>query len=369
MRVIILSASIGGGHMSASNALKSYILGNSEEIEVEVIDTLKYINPLLNGIIVNGYMFLIKKISWFYEKLYYITDKENAVSLFLEMIEKLFSNKLLRLIKSKEIDVIITTHPFAEGMVSVLKERGKIKAKHICIMTDYSPHNSWINSNVDHYIVSNEEMKIDMISRGIEDKKVHVYGIPIDNKFLKKVDKKNILNSEGLDLDITTILLMGGSFGVKNIVDIYREISTIDLEFQVIVIVGNNRSVYKIMQKEITDSKKKTKLIGFTNEVEKYMKISDVLITKPGGLTVTEALVSNIPMIIFDAIPGQEEGNARFLIENDVAVSIGKGISCSKIIEKLLKNKERISAMKEKCKNISKPYVNKSILKLIHNET
>ena len=343
MRVIILSASIGGGHMSASNALKSYILGNSEEIEVEVIDTLKYINPLLNGIIVNGYMFLIKKISWFYEKLYYITDKENAVSLFLEMIEKLFSNKLLRLLKSKEIDLIITTHPFAEGMVSVLKERGKIKAKHICIMTDYSPHNSWINSNVDHYIVSNEEMKIDMISRGIEDKKVHVYGIPI--------------------------LLMGGSFGVKNIVDIYREISTIDLEFQVIVIVGNNRSVYKIMQKELTDSKKKTKLIGFTNEVEKYMKISDVLITKPGGLTVTEALVSNIPMIIFDAIPGQEEGNARFLIENDVAVSIGKGISCSKIIEKLLKNKKRISAMKEKCKNISKPYVNKSILKLIHNET
>ena len=116
-------------------------------------------------------------------------------------------------------------------------------------------------------------------------------------------------------------------------------------------------------------SNKKTKLIGFTSEIDKYMKVSDILITKPGGLTVTEALVSNIPMIIFDAIPGQEEENSRFLIENDVAVSIGNGISCSTSIEELLRNEKRILGMKEKCKNISKPFVNKNILNLINNET
>lgn len=368
MKVIILSASIGGGHMSASNALKSYILDNSKGIEVEVIDTLKYINPLINKLIVNGYIFLIKKLSWVYEKIYDITDGENIFSLLVEAIEKLFSNKLLRLIKSKEADIIITTHPFAEEMVSVLKERGKIKVKHICVMTDYSPHNSWINRNVDHYIVSNEEMKIKMIERGIQDKKVHAYGIPVDNKFLTEIDKINVLNSEGLDTDVTTVLLMAGSFGVKNIIEIYREMSTIDMEFQVIVIVGNNRNLYRDMKKEIIISNKKTKLIGFTSEVDKYMKVSDILITKPGGLTVTEALVSNIPMIIFDAIPGQEEENSKFLIENDVAVSIGDGISCSTSIEELLKNEKRILGMKEKCKNISKPFVNKNILNLINSE-
>lgn len=366
MKVIILSASTGGGHMSASNALKSYILDSSKEIDVEVIDTLKYINPLLNKIVVNGYIFLVKKLSWLYEKIYYITNYENIFSSLLQEIEKLFSNKLLRLIKSKEVDIVITTHPFAEEMISILKERKKIDVKHICIMTDYAPHNSWINRNVDHYIVSSEAMKIEMIEKGIEDKKVHAYGIPMDNKFLSNMDKINALTSEGLNTDITTVLLMAGSFGVRNIIEIYREISKIDIEFQIIIIVGNNKRLYKAMKKKVVNSKKKTKLIGFTNEVDKYMKMSDILITKPGGLTVTEALVTNIPMIIFDAIPGQEEENSRFLMENDVAISIGNGISCSESIEALLKNENKILDMKERCKNISKPFVNKNILNLIY---
>ncbi|MEG1870739.1 MAG: glycosyltransferase [Peptostreptococcaceae bacterium] len=150
-----------------------------------------------------------------------------------------------------------------------------------------------------------------------------------------------------LSKDKTTLLVMAGSFGVYNIEKIYKDISKISMDFQVIVLTGNNKRLYNRMKKEINDSNKPTKLIKFTSEVHRYMNLSDVLITKPGGLTVSEALASNLPMIIFDAIPGQEEANAKFLLNHHMSISIGRGNKCTQAIEELLKDQEQLIKIKE----------------------
>ena len=387
MKILILSASTGGGHMRASSALKSYIVNNSPDAVVEIVDTLEYISPLLNKTVTEGYLYLATKTPKLYGTLYKTTNRDKVLSSMVFRLSNLFNKPLIPLLEDFEPDVIITTHPFPTEMISNLKEVGIIDIPLICIMTDYAPHKTWINKRVDSYIVSNEGMVDVMVEMGAKRELIHPFGIPIDNSFYTKKDKAAILTDMGLDPQIPTILIMAGSFGVTNILRIYNNIVKIDVDFQVIVITGKNQRLYEAFNRIITKSnqikpdrvvkistkiagkaevktkipvklkakpKKNTKLLYFTNEVDKYMQIADLIITKPGGLTVSEALACNLPMAIFDAIPGQEEENADFLIDNNMAVKIQKGVSCADSIRSLLSNRQKLEEMKQSCQTFDK---------------
>ena len=170
----------------------------------------------------------------------------------------------------------------------------------------------------------------------------------------------------GLDKSLPTILMMAGSFGVSNVFDVYENIIDIDLDFQIILVTGKNQKLYNHFEEVIGSSPKKTKLIYFTEEINKFMQASDMIITKPGGLTVTEALACNIPMAVFDAIPGQEEENAEFLLKHNMAVRISDGNSCREAIIELLKDGEKLEDMKEACTSFDKNDSTKNICLLIN---
>ncbi len=406
MNILILTASTGGGHLRAAASLKSYITSNSNDNNVEIIDALKYINPILNKTITEGYEQMAKKMPKLFGTLYKSSNKESGMGSFVIGFMALISKSLLPLIKEFKPDIIITTHPFVTTMISTLKEHNKISEPLICIMTDYAPHQTWINKCVDSYIVSNEGMIDMMVQMGAEREKIHPFGIPIDGAFYNHKDKDAILQELNLKKDVSTILIMAGSFGVSDIIKIYNDIVKIDLDFQIIVITGRNKKLYQMFQKRLETKpkisvikrrrklKRKfnlkankkaslirkrrriknkggkiTKLLYFTNEVDKYMQISDLIITKPGGLTVSEALACNLPMAIFDAIPGQEEENAEFLINNNMAVRIGKGKTCAKIIEELLTHKDTLEYMKASCKAFDKSASSENIFMEINRLT
>lgn len=401
MRILILSASTGGGHMRASSALKSHILNQDETAVVEIIDTLKYVSPLLNKTVTEGYEYLAKNSPKMYGMMYRSTNKENRFNAFVVTFNHLFSKKLLPLLEEFQPDVIISTHPFATEMASNLKGIENLRIPLICLMTDYAPHRTWINENVDAYVVSNDSM-IDMMEKmGVNRKLIHPFGIPIDDMFHQKKDKNAVLQAMGLNPSIPTILIMAGSFGVTDILKIYNTIIEIDVDFQIIVITGRNQKLYDAFQKLIAkkekttqekhlpfftpkkqapsghptyDQKEKhaikdTKLLFFTDEVYKYMQVADLIITKPGGLTVSEALACNLPMAIFNAIPGQEEENAEFLIDNNMAVRLEKNATCSQTIKKLLLNQSELEAMKASCQNFDKSKSGDNILRLIKELT
>lgn len=387
MKVLILSASTGGGHMRASSALKSYILSNYEDSVVEIVDTFEYINPILNKTVTDGYLYLATKTPKMYGTVYKSANKENLLNSAVVLVNSLFSKRLKPLLDQFKPDVIITTHPFSTEMVSNLKGSGDINIPLICIMTDYAPHRTWINKNVDYYIVANDQMIEPMVKMGASKEKIYPFGIPIEESFYTKLDKELILKELGLDVDVPTILIMAGSFGVTDILKIYDRITTIDTEFQLIIITGRNRKLYDAFEKVLagngnayinpilskiprakkTRYDKKTKLLFFTNEVEKYMQAADLIITKPGGLTVSEALACNLPMAVFNAIPGQEEENAEFLIDNNMAVKIGKDSTCEETIRNLLQNRSELDSMKVSCENFDKSASCKNILSLIEN--
>ena len=397
VKIIILSATTGGGHMRAANAIKDYL--QSFANEVLVLDTIEYINPLLNKTITEGYEYLAKKQPNIYKVLYDTANKKSIMQAITN-VNSLISKRLLPLIYEYAPDIIMTTHPFSTEMVSRLKGAGKIKMPILCIMTDYSPHRTWINDNVDAYIVSNNEMIKGMYDMGVPYWKVYPYGIPISKEFYNKKDKGIILKEMGLSSDIPTILIMAGSFGVQNILSIYREILEIPRKFQIIIITGRNKKLYysieevvegkrrkreirapKLLRRYMSQLKSKTlrlirkekvvdisyngkyqefhrlntRVLYFTNEVDKYMQASDLIITKPGGLTITEALACNLPMVVFDAIPGQEEENAEFLAGNNLAIRMASKEKAADSIKSLLENTDRLESMRCSCQKFAKP--------------
>ena len=366
MNILILSASTGGGHMRASKAIESYMLKQDKDINVKIVDSLLYISPILNKTITSGYVYLATKTPKLYGKLYDLSNKDRKFSNFVTRINNIFANKLLPLIDDFKPDVIITTHPFPTEMVSRLKLKNEINIPLICIMTDYAPHKAWLSEKVDAYIVANDDMVAKMVAQGVSEEHIYPYGIPVDEVFFEEEEKQLVLEELNLDKNLPTILMMAGSFGVANVFDIYANIIDIDLDFQIILVTGKNKKLYNQFEEVVGNSPKNTKLIYFTNEINKFMQASDIIITKPGGLTVTEALACNIPMAIFDAIPGQEEENAEFLIKHNMAVRISDGNSCREAIVRLLGDNGKLENMKEACKSFDKNDSSKNIFLLLN---
>lgn len=366
MNILILSASTGGGHMRASKAIEGYMTQKNKDINVKIVDSLLYISPILNKTVTGGYVYLATKTPKLYGKLYDLTNKDHKLANFVTRLNNIFANKLLPLIDDFKPDVIITTHPFPTEMVSRLKSKREINIPLICIMTDYAPHKAWINDKVDAYIVANDDMVAKMASEGIDSRCIYPYGIPVDEVFFEEKEKQLVIEELGLNKNLPTILMMAGSFGVSNVFDVYENIMDIDLDFQIILVTGRNQKLYKHFEEVVGNSPKKTKLIYFTDEINKFMQASDIIITKPGGLTVTEALACNIPMAVFDAIPGQEEENAEFLLKHNMAVRIKDGNSCREAIVELLKDGEKLEDMKEACKSFHKNDSTKNIFLLIN---
>ena len=338
----------------------------NKDINVKIVDSLLYISPILNKTVTGGYVYLATKTPKLYGKLYDLTNKDHKLANFVTRLNNIFANKLLPLIDDFKPDVIITTHPFPTEMVSRLKSKREINIPLICIMTDYAPHKAWINDKVDAYIVANDDMVAKMASEGVDARCIYPYGIPVDEVFFEEKEKQLVIEELGLNKNLPTILMMAGSFGVSNVFEVYENIIDIDLDFQIILVTGRNQKLYKHFEEVIGNSPKKTKLIYFTDEINKFMQASDIIITKPGGLTVTEALACNIPMAVFDAIPGQEEENAEFLLKHNMAVRIKDGNSCREAIVELLKDGEKLEDMKEACKSFDKNDSTKNIFLLIN---
>lgn len=405
MKAIIFSASTGSGHMSAARAINEYLIENGAQSEI--IDTLKYISPILNKTVTEIYDFIAKyhpKI-W---KMMYDTSNKKTVNKLLLSINNLISKKLLPLFDNFEPDIIIATHPFAAEMISKLKSLQKIDIPLICVITDYAPHLTWINPGVNAYVVANSDMIESMVKMGADKNDIFSFGIPVDKEFFSKKDKAKILEEIGLSPELPTVLIMSGGNGYANVEEIYRDLQKSDADFQIILITGRNQKLYKRMQslteisnqeKQDIDSQKNyfisklgmpnvrlnglniikkfvsenseeflqtkpTKIIYFTSEVSKYMSAADLIITKPGGLTVSEALACSLPMALFGEIPGQEEENANFLVGNNMAVKLDKKSSNLKSVEALLKNPDRLNYMKFNCENFDKSDSLKNIYNL-----
>lgn len=372
-KILIFYGSYGGGHLSAANSIKEYLNEIAPNIEVKSIDCVQYVNKAINKLSTAAYNEMAKKAPWAWGKIY-SGSQRGPLAHFTTNSNKVMALKLKKLIKMEAPDLIISTHPFATQMCAFLKKRHAIDVKLATVLTDYAPHDQWLvfSDNCEYFFVAHDAMRNELIRKGIDSSKVFATGIPLSNRFLMHYNKTEILNSLGLKQNKTTILFFaGGRFGLGkgNTYKILRTLAEQFSDIQVIAISGKNEKMKKEFNSivEETDSQDNIKVLSYTDMVPQLMTISDLVITKPGGLTVTESLASGLPIIIINPIPGQEEENAEYLEKAEVGIWLKKEENLQEILENLFSSKIAIRNMKIRARLLAKKNSTKDICKILLN--
>lgn len=358
-KILIIYATAGIGHKKASMAVKkAYDEMALPDIEVALIDALDYTNDFFKWSYLQAYLLLVNKLPMFWALAYYITDNP-IVDLIVSKIRRLNnwanSKKLVKYLLDTKPSVILSTHFFASEVIADLKTQGIVDSKLITIITDYRAHSWWIGEGTDAYIVASEDAKRELECRKVDPSKIRVVGIPVEPIFSKPLDRAKIFKTTNLRDDLWTILVIGGGFGVGPIEGITRVIAQIPKNIQMVVVCGRNDELVKRMEKLRGDLKLNMKVLGFIDNVYEYMEISDILISKSGGITVSESLAKDIPMVIISPILGQETGNSDFLIKNGAAIKVKNLDDLKTALEDLLASPYKIDAMKDSIKAIRKP--------------
>ena len=366
MNILIFTASTGGGHKRAAAAIKAKINDISPQTNVTVIDGMKAIGKVYNKAVTKGYHIMATKTPEFYGKMYRLTDEKKPVAKAVMKSNEMYANKLLESIEEYNPDIIIICHPFITNMVSYLKEKGKLNVKAISLITDYDSHRTYISPYIEAFVLAEPQMAKKLLEEyKVPESKIYPLGIPTFDSFAKNETREELCKRERLDPEIPTVLLMAGSFGVTGVLDFYEQLAQTGENIQMIVITGRNIKLFDHFDKKIQelDSSRNTKLLYFVDNVEDYMHIADLIVTKPGGLTVTESIACHLPMAIYSAYPGQEEDNVDFLLNQNAAVLIDKKNGAKQIIE-LLNSPEKLNEMRENCKKLALPNAAEDIFNL-----
>lgn len=373
-KILIFYGSYGGGHISAARNIKEYFETNYNDCKISMIDCVEYTNKLINRLTTKAYADLSKYAHWLWKKVYY-SSEDGLMASFSNFFNKLMADKLYKIIVEINPDIIISTHPFSSQMCAILKKKGKINCVLSTVMTDYVEHNQWIilHEFVDYYFVAHDKMKESLIEKGISPEKIYTTGIPFSNKFLNVYNKTEILKEYNLKEDKNIALFFAGGafgFGKKKLAVILKTIIDNFPDLQVIAISGKNPKLKKYFDEIVHDSRSDdyVKILSYTDQVPKLMAISDLVITKPGGLTTTESLVSGLPMIIINPIPGQEEENANFVEKNGAGIWLKNGNHIETILDDILSSKSKLLEMKQNANSIAKKNATKDICDILINK-
>jgi processive 1,2-diacylglycerol beta-glucosyltransferase len=319
MKILITSVSAGAGHVRAANAIEAYL---KDSHEVQHIDLMDYSKKWFKHLYADRYIDLINQYPKLWKNLYNMSDKPTSKEVYKvrRWLEYKLHNKFFNYLKEANPDVVISTHFMPPEILIRFREKEKLNFKiHVCV-TDFDVHYLWVHPNVDHYFVAGERAKQKLIKYGINSNKITISGIPIMPIFFRKQDKQCLINKWQPQRNKKIVLLMAGGAGVGELDHIAKTILEKFEDVQVIALSGKNS---RLLTKLINLCKTYYRRIipmGFTNEVHELMSISDIVVTKPGGLSTSECIYLKKPMLLINPIPGQEELNA----ENIETLGLGK---------------------------------------------
>lgn len=364
-RIILMYISQVSGHRSAAMAIEKAVRVFSPDAEILSINAFNYTNPISEKVINRLYMSILDKAPQVWDYLY---DNPGVVR-GLEHIKKAVhwfnSPKLRRLFNDFRPDVIVCTQAFPCGMVADFKKFYHYDVPLVAVLTDYVPHSFWVYDTVDFYITPSEEVSARLSAKGTPAKRIKTFGIPFDFKFNAPVDKKSVLEKLGLDENIPTLLIMGGGHGLGPMNTIVRSLEKVREPIQEIVIAGINKKLFNSLNKQIKKCQKKVKVLGFVDNIHQLMSACEIILTKPGGITVAEALSKKIPMIIIKPLPGQEANNTAYLTQKGAAVEADYLDEINLLVEDLLAHPEKLESLRQAASRISKPNASMDIARLL----
>lgn len=364
-RVLILSASVGSGHVKAAEALAAAMRRRPDVEEVLSDDSLDHTNVLHKQLYSTLYAklsaLLPEFLGWWYESsdTPWVSDKSR---LALDLPQAL---PLINLVKDFQPDIILCTHFMPAGVLSWLIGNGKLEAKLGIVVTDFHFHAFWITRAFNWYFVAQEDDKIHMEGLGLPGDRIEVTGIPIAAAFTEPVDRAEVLRRHGLDPARPTLLVAGGTLGLSPATAVVRRLLQLDRDFQAIVVCGRNEELLAEVNELVRDRPDDFRVFGYTTEMPKLMASATLLLSKPGGMTTAEALALGVPMVILDPIGGQEERNSDVLLEAGAAVKCTEVTLVTHKLRRLLDDPERIRRMSANARALGRPRAADSIAEIV----
>ena len=351
MNILILSASIGSGHTKAAKAIAEKLNDN-----VYIIDFMDWQVSFINGLLKKLYLSMLKFIPDLYDRIYRLAGVRQFGSITRLIWSTIMYKPFATLLKKFQPDIIICTHPFPEAAAALWKFLHPNSAKKfqlVAVLTDFSIHEIWIYNEVDLYFVATDEMKSELKKHG--NYNVIATGIPISSAFhFNEIHHKN---------NIPTILIMGGGLGLGSFESTINELNNVEEKMKIIVITGKNERLQNKLKS--IKSQHIVEVLGFVENVAEFMKNADLLITKPGALTLSEAFSVGLPILLHAPIPGPEALNAAFAVNNGAAININNDIANT--VSKLLNDSEKLQKMRACSKSLSRMEAAKSIANTLKN--
>ncbi len=361
MKILIVYATAGAGHRKAAEAIAHGFKSSGSSHHVVLVDSLDYTNPFFKKSYPGSYTLMITKLPavWgFFFAMLDIPALRPLVAVGRRIYNGLNAAKFQDYLEKENFDYIISTHFLGTEVSAALKRAQKITSKIITVVTDFDVHSIWLASGVDYYTVASEWTQKKIVSLGVAEEKVFVTGIPTHENFAKPKNPTELRQKMGLKTDRFTVLLATGSFGIGPIEEIITELK----DFQVAVICGHNKKLFDRLNSLAGES---AKIFGLVHNMDEMMGLSDAMITKPGGLSICEALVSGLPLIFFNAIPGQETNNIKVLAHYGVGFSGLKISEMPAVLNKLQSSPEDYAQLKARTKALSRPNAVRDIMAII----
>ncbi|QSO48058.1 MGDG synthase family glycosyltransferase [Alicyclobacillus mengziensis] len=353
-KVLLFTASFGEGHNQAAFAVSEAL--QDAGATVKVVDYVEWLNPAFRSFAKFSLLQGVQKAPSLYGLFYKSMSRIQPDSSFQRRLNHLGLMRMIRLLRSFKPDVVVSTFPTPSGVMSELRTHGLTTTPNVGIITDYTLHGQWIQEHTDAYFVAAESVKQELLARGVPSSHVFVSGIPIRSKFTNRsngdlvVQRQEARQRHEFKTDVPLILLMGGGAGLLGDVNDWERLMK-KTNAQFAVICGRNERLYKRLQ-SIEDER--IRILGYVSDVDEWMVMADLIITKAGGITVSECMAMELPMLLYRPIPGQETANAKYAIEAGAAVQAKTFRMVKELINTLTHQPERLETMRRNAHHVKR---------------
>ena len=365
-RVLIMSVSAGMGHIKAAEALEKTFAADESVVEVINNDALQYTNKLFRDFYSTFYTSLVKSAPNFLGWWYKTSDEPWRTDTMRHMIDRLNTKPLVRFIRAFDPHITVCTHFMPAGIISHLIATGQLQAQLSIVVTDFDFHAMWLSRAFHRYFVAIDETKAYLEMLGIPTDRITVSGIPIDPVFSQPVDRTQECILLGFDPTKPILLLSAGALGVSPTDFVLEQLLLLSHRAQMIVVCGRDEELRRRIEQRVQNlPSSSVRVLGYIDEMHRWMKTADLFVGKPGGLTTAEAVASGLPMCVFNPIPGQEERNCDHLLEEGIAVKCNDLITLPFKISKLLDDPARIMQMKQQALRFAKPDAAQTVVRTL----
>jgi len=352
-KIIFAHASAGAGHQKAAEALYHYFASHPCAYQPQLLDVLSEVDPFYRFSYTRGYPFLINHALFLWRFGFWLTSLrsfEGVVQNFTLCANRFNTSKFADILIRHDPEYVVSTHFLTSQVCCDLKKHNRIRSKLVTVVTDFDVHPFWVNDSTHFYVVASEFTKERLKAQGIGESKILVYGIPVDPKFSSGHDKDSLRKKFNLKKDIHTVLVITGSFGLGPLEEITGLLRG---EAQVLVVCARNKKLYSRLAAKDYAS---VKVFGFINNVEELMSVADIIVTKPGGMTIAEVLTMELVPIFISPIPGQETGNISAMAHYGIGSVAKNSHDVLRIIREYKNNPDKLQLVKERIQKIKKPF-------------